>query len=71
MKSNGPSVEVFGCFLMLILGAFLHLGVIALLPTVVANPAVGTRFFLTWIAAPAAGIALIAWGLCRLRRPRG
>ncbi len=59
--------EAMGCFCMLILGAILTLGSLAiLLPGAIAalagRPPAGLwRSALIWLVAPAIGIALVAW----------
>jgi hypothetical protein len=62
--------EALGCFVMLILGAFLALGVMVLVPTGIGellrgNDAERWRSILmrlvAWVVAPAIGIVLVAW----------
>jgi hypothetical protein len=62
--------EALGCFVMLLLVAFMTLGVIVLVPSGIGellrgNATASARSIfvlaLTWVAAPAIGIALVAW----------
>jgi hypothetical protein len=69
--------EALGCFVMLLLAGFMALGVIVLVPAgivqlVRGNDAERWRSILThmvtWVVAPAAGIALVAWLTDGLKR---
>jgi hypothetical protein len=71
--------EAVGCFIMLILGAILALGgMLVVVPRglmiLLGGDSTGWwRSVLSWILAPAAGIALSAWitfGFKALRRPK-
>jgi hypothetical protein len=67
-KSPSPATrEAMGCFLMLILGTLMMIGLVRLaVPNGIMDPARGNpvgwrRSVLTWVVAPAVGIALVAW----------
>jgi hypothetical protein len=65
--AQGATREAVGCFCMLILGAVMTLGaMVIILPGLVAalagKPPAGLgRSALIWLAAPSAGLALVAW----------
>jgi hypothetical protein len=62
-----PAKEALGCFLMLILGALMTLGLILLvipngiMALVHGNLAGWWRSVLIWVVAPTIGIMLVAW----------
>jgi hypothetical protein len=75
IRNNRAASEALGCFVMLLLGAFLTLGVIAVSPMGISellrgHHAEGLRLILTWVIAPAVGIALVAWLTYGVKRPR-
>ncbi|HZW32661.1 MAG TPA: hypothetical protein VFF52_18255 [Isosphaeraceae bacterium] len=71
--------EALGCFVMLLLAGFMALGAMGLVLRGIGallrgHDAGGWRSILitvaTWELAPAAGIALVAWLTCGLKRGR-
>jgi hypothetical protein len=69
MVKKDPSVatrEALGCFLILILGAFMTLGLLLVIAKGITALVHGDlngwwRLVLLWVVAPALGIVLVAW----------
>jgi hypothetical protein len=74
-KPGRAAREAVGCFLMLVLGALLALGVVIALDRIdvlrSGEPGEWLALVLPWLLGPAAGIGLIALALYGFKGPRG